>query len=123
MTGQVEYVYFMAVVYRYNSSTGVFDPYRYVPVTANTNFGTWFVGMANVNGPVPYTMMGGSFINWMVNGSYAASATIGLPKGYYKVGEFFRWQNGVTASTWATLVKWGAAPAIPVGVKGGYCTI
>jgi len=124
MTGKTESVYFMAIVYRYNSSTGAFDPYRYLPVTANYAYaGTWFVGMANANGPIPYTMQMGTFFYWKLNGSLATGATIGLPKGYYKVGEFFRWQNGVTASAWATLVKPGAAPAIPVGVKAGYCTI
>lgn len=123
MTGQVETVYFLALVYRYNSSTGIFDPYRYVPVTVNlANPGTWYIGMANGNGPIAYQFSYGMFYNWMLNGTLAAEPTIGLPKGYYKVGEFFRWQ-GVMASTWATLVDFGATPAVPVGVKGGYCTI
>jgi hypothetical protein len=124
MTNNQEYVYFMAIVYRFNPSTGTFDPYRYLPSTANTAYpGTWFVGLAGPNGPIPYTMQGGMFFYWKHYGTLVANPTIGLPKGYYKVGEFFKWQYGATGSTWATFTQPGAAKALPVGVKGGYCTL
>jgi hypothetical protein len=123
-TYNAEYVYFMAIVYRYNPYTGTFDPYSYLPMTANTEYpGTWLVGIAGPNGPISYTMQGGILFYWKLNGSLAIEPTIGLPKGYYKVGEFFRWQYGATGSTWATLTQPGATTALPVGVKGGYCTI
>src|SRR4051812_44972000 len=85
-TYNAEYVYFMAIVYRYNPYTGTFDPYRYLPLTANPAYpGTWMVGMAGPNGPIAYTMQGGTFFYWKFNESLAIEPTIGLPKGYYKV--------------------------------------
>jgi hypothetical protein len=119
-----ENVYFMAIVYRWNPSTLNFDPYQYLPQRANYTYpGTWYVGISGPYGQIAYTMDSLGFNYWMYNGYYVAQPVIGLPKGFYKVGVFMTWQSGASRSTWATLVQPGAARAVPVGVKGGYCTI
>jgi hypothetical protein len=122
-----EYVFFTALVYRYNSTKVAWEPYAYLPypsaMPAYPN--TWYVGMANSNGPVSYGYYGSMLMYWKNGfyGTYAANASINLPKGYYSVREFYRWQSGTTGSTWATLVQPGPAPVIPVGTKGGYCVL
>jgi hypothetical protein len=123
-TSDHEYVYFMAVVYRWNPSTASFEPYQYLPQRANYTYpGTWYLGISGPNGQIALGMDSLGFNYWSYNGSLVGNPVIGLPKGYYKVGVFMTWQSGASRSTWATLVQPGAARAFPVGVKGGYCTI
>lgn len=125
VSGYPENVYFTAVIYRYDPATGNDTVWAYAPGTmVYNNAYTWYVGRANSLGNMAWAYNQGPFY-WKLNGALVMNPAISLGPGYYRVGEFFRWQNGYTASTWATFTtnQGATTGGIPVGVKGGYCKL
>lgn len=128
----VESVYFMAVIHRWNPNTQTFQPYVNVPnyptAVVPSNYLTWYYGLAGPNGPIALDVKFG--YKWKAGfyGPYTGNATVALPKGYYKVAEYYHWQYGKNGSTWATLLPYPMAePANPAwvtgSVKNGFCGI
>jgi hypothetical protein len=127
-----EPVYFMAIVYKWNPNTGTFQEWSNLPLLPRPvlpyDLKTWYYGLVGPNGPMILDAKYGYKWKAGINGPYATNPTIALPKGYYKVAEFFRWQYGSYGSTWATLLpRLMAEPSNPAWVAGsvpnGYCTI
>jgi len=127
----VESVYFMAVIHRWNPNTQTFQEYANLPINPRpvipSNYLTWYYGLASAAGPVPLDT---NYNYWKAGfyGPLTGNPTVALPKGYYKVAEYYHWQTGANGSTWATFLPKQMLPplnplTVPGAVKNGYCQI
>jgi hypothetical protein len=103
ITGNIENTYFYSELYRYSSIYG-WQPVRKLG---------WYGGASNAYGQIPLTS-GYSTNYWMLVSNSSAVGDLGavhlnLTPGYYATKEFYRWQNGASASLWSTQSGTGAA--------------
>ena len=99
VSGGAEAVYFLPMLYRWQN--GEWQPYLYLPGTAQSAPSTWCAGVADSGGPVNQGTIDRPQY-FAAGGSWASEPFFQVPAGHYAVLEYYSWANGMIASTWAT---------------------
>jgi hypothetical protein len=98
ISGRIESTYFRAELYRWNPQLRYgHGDWQLVKDTG------WYAGASDGSGnrPIaPYLTYSSAM--WMQSGRYVGNSVTwsSLPSGYYATKEYYRWQNGWTASRW-----------------------